>query len=87
MLPQLDKEFCQTIEKNTWKISHYADEIRTIIKNMENRKANFLKEIVEKESQIHQRTQELKDMIELDTKLILEELSYNNIKSLKVIEI
>ena len=60
----VDAEFRQTIEERSWKISACANEMLRIRNNKKKRKADFLKEIVEKEKEIFKRNQELKDMID-----------------------
>ena len=54
--------------------------------SIEKRKADFLKEIVAKENAIHKRNQELKEMIDRDTKLLLDELSAVKSNQLKKME-
>src|SRR6218665_994033 len=82
----VDKDFRQAIEKNAQKISIYADEMRVMRESIEKRKVDFLKEIVEKENAIHKRSQELKEMIDRDTKLLLDELSAVKSNQLKKME-
>src|SRR6218665_3569080 len=71
----VDTDFRQTIEKNARKIANYANEILVVKESIETRKEDFLVEIVEKEKAIHKRNQELIEMIDRDTKLLLDELS------------
>src|SRR6218665_3285571 len=68
------------------KVSIYAEEMRSKGKNAEIRKEDFLKEIVDTEKDIHKRNQELKDMIDEHTKLLLDELSVIKSKHLKEME-
>jgi len=82
----VDEEFRQTIEKKAWKISTYMSEMLLMRNNEEKRKVDFLKEIVEKEKEIHKRNQELKEMIDRQTKSLLDELSVIKSKHLKEME-
>src|SRR6218665_432974 len=82
----VDKGFRQTIEKNARKISNFADEVLAMRESIEKRKAEFFKEIVAKENAIHTRNKELKEMIDRDTKLLLDELSAVKSNQLKKIE-
>src|SRR6218665_277732 len=54
--------------------------------SIENRKEDLLMEIVAKENAIHKRNQELKEMIDRDTKLLLDELSAVKLNQLKKME-
>src|SRR6218665_2742151 len=71
----VDKEFRQTIEKKARKISTCVKEMLFMRKRNENRKSDFLKEMVEKEEEIYKRNQELKDMLDRHTQSLLGELS------------
>src|SRR5688572_8255675 len=82
----VDEEFRQTIQTNSSKISIYEDEMLSLRKNAEIRKADFLTEIIDKENAIHKRNQELKDMIDEQTKLLLDELFVIKSKRLKEME-
>jgi len=82
----VDEDFRHTIEKNALKISNYASEMRVVKESIEKRKANFLHEIVEKENAIHKRNQELKAMIDRDTKLLFDKLSAVKSNQLKKME-
>jgi len=82
----VDKDFRQTIEKNTRKISNYAHEMFVMRESIENRKEDLLMEIVAKENAIHKRNQELKEVIDRDTKLLLDELSAVKLNQLKKME-
>ena len=55
-------------------------------KSVEKRKADFLIDIVTIENAVHKRNQELKEMIDRDTKLLLDELSAVKSKQLKTME-
>jgi len=55
-------------------------------KSVEKRKADFLMDIVTIENEIHKRNQELKEMIDRDTKLLLDELSAVKSNQLKKME-
>lgn len=82
----VEDEFRQTIEKKSWTISNYADEMLSIRKITEERKAEFLQEIQEKEDRIHKRNLELKEMIDLSTNSLLDELSLIKSTHLKAME-
>jgi len=85
-IARVDKDFRPVIEKNARKISNYAEEMLAMRESIEKRKADFLKEIVAKENAIHKRNQELKEMIDRDTKLLLDELSAVKSNQLKKME-
>ena len=82
----VDTDFRQAIEKNAQKISNYASEMLVVKENIEKRKEDFLKEIVAKENAIHKRNLELKEMIDRDTKLLLDKLSAVKSNHLKTME-
>src|SRR6218665_874747 len=71
----VDEEFRQTIEKRARKITAYLNEMLLMRNNNDKRKADLLKQISEKEKEIHKRNQELKQMIDRHTKLLVGELS------------
>src|SRR6218665_2648086 len=52
---KIDKEFRQAIQKKLYKVSIYADEMLSLKKKTEIRKADFLKEMVKKKYAIHKR--------------------------------
>src|SRR6218665_2250382 len=79
----VDEEFRQAIEKEAWKISTYEKEMLQIRNNNEKKNADFLKEIVEKDNEIRRRNQEIKDIIDRHTELLLDELSVIKSKNLK----
>src|SRR6218665_3879799 len=85
-IASVDEDFRQTIEKNGRKISNLADETLVMRKSVEKRKADFLMDIVTIENAIHKRNQELKEMIDRDTKLVLIELSAVKSNQLKEME-
>src|SRR6218665_670605 len=82
----VDEEFRRTVQRNSSQVSIYADEMLYLKKKEETRKADFLKEVVDKEKSIHKRNQELKDMIDEQTKSLLNELSVIKSKNLKDME-
>src|SRR6218665_835485 len=82
----VNEEFRETIKKNATKISTSATQMQLLRYNNEKRKADFLKCIVEKEKEIHKRNQELKDVIDRQTKSLLDELSVIKSNELKEME-
>src|SRR6218665_291927 len=82
----VDEEFRKAIQRNSSKVSMYADKMGSLRKSAETRKADFLKQIIDKENAIHKRNQELKDMIDDHTKLLLNELSAIKARNLKKME-
>ena len=68
------------------KVSSYAEKMLYIRNNADIGKADFLKEIIDKENAILNRNQELKDMIDEHTKLLLNELSVIKVKTLEEME-
>src|SRR6218665_1812966 len=82
----VDEEFRQTIEKRARKISAYLNEMLLMRNNNDKRKADLLKQISEKEKEIHKRNQELKQMIDRHTKLLVGELSVIKSKHFKELE-
>src|SRR6218665_1787166 len=82
----VDEEFRQAIEKEASKMSTYTNDMLFLRKENEKRKADFLKEIVHKEKEIHKRNQELKDMIDRHTKSLLNELCVLKAKHIKDVE-
>src|SRR6218665_3615535 len=79
-------KFRQTIENKARKISTYVNEILIERNNNDKRKADFLKDVVMAEKEIYKRNQELKDMVDRQTKSLLEELSVIKSKHLKEME-
>src|SRR6218665_1723681 len=82
----VDEEFRQAIEKEAWRISTYVKEMLLMRNNNEEKNADFLKEIVKMEKEILKRNQEIKDMIDRHTELLLDELSVIKSKNLKKME-
>src|SRR6218665_3067398 len=82
----VDEEFRQAIEKEAWKISTYVKDMLQMRNINENKNADFLKEIVEKEKEILKRNHEIKDLIDRHTELLLDELSVIKSKHLKEVE-
>jgi len=82
----VDKEFRQTIQKRTLKISTYMNEMLVKRNNIEKRKADFLKQIFEEEMKIHERNFELKVMIDRHAQSLLDELSVIKSKHLNEIK-
>src|SRR6218665_2747329 len=82
----LDEEFRQTIKRKTSKTTTWMNEMQLIRNKNGKRKAEFVKEIAEKEEEIHKRNQDLKAMIDRHTKALLEELSVLKSKNLKELE-
>jgi len=66
------EEFRQRIKKKAQKISTYMNKVLLVKYNNEKRKVDALTEITEKEKEIHERNQELKDMVDRYTKSLLE---------------
>src|SRR6218665_924942 len=68
------EEFRQRIKNKAQKISTYKNKLLLLKYNNEQRKVDVLTEIVEKETEIHERNQELKDVHVVDryTKYLLE---------------
>ena len=81
-----NKEFRQTIQNESSKVSIYADDMFSLRKKAEIRKAEFLQEMIDTEDAIRKRNQELKEMIDEHTKLLLDELSKIKSKNLKEME-
>src|SRR6218665_2034612 len=79
----VDEEFRQAIEKEAWKVSTYVKDMLQMRNNNENKNADFLKEIVEKEKEILKRNKELKDIIDRHTTSLLDELFIIKSKNLK----
>lgn len=69
------EEIRKTIEKKARRSSNYADEMLLLENNAEMRKTDFLNKLVENETAITERNQELKDMIDRHTESVLGELS------------
>jgi len=82
----VDEEFRQEIGKEAWKVSTYVKEMLQMRNNNENKNSDFQKEIVEKEKEIRKRNQEIKDMIDRHTEILLNELSVIKSKHLKEME-
>src|SRR6218665_819553 len=82
----VDKEFRQTVERKASNVSVYVKKMLFMRKDNEKQKEDFLKEIAEKENEIHKRNQELKDVIDRHTKSLLDELSVIKSKHLKEME-
>src|SRR6218665_1163935 len=82
----VDEEFRYTIQWNSSQASLYAAEMLAVRMNSELRKADFLEDIVDTENAIQKRNQELKDMIDEHTKLLLDELIVIKSKHLKEME-
>src|SRR6218665_1069535 len=82
---KVDKEFRQTIENKALKISTYTNEMLLMQTNNDKRKSDLFKEMDETEKEILDRNQELKDMIDRHTRLLLDELAV--IKSKRLTEI
>src|SRR6218665_933455 len=80
----VEAEFRQKIERKSSKILTPMNEIVFIRNNNEKRKLDFLTEIAKREKEIHKRNNELKEMIEQHTTLLLDELSV--IKSMHIKE-
>ena len=79
-------EFRKTIEKEALKTSINLNEILLMKNNNQKRKEDFLKQIGEKEKKMHKRSQELKDVIDRHTLLLLDELSVIKSNHLKEME-
>src|SRR6218665_3872748 len=81
-----DEEFRQLIEKEASKIASYVKEMLQMRNNNEKKNEDFLKEFVQKEKEIRNRNQEIKDMIDRHTEVLLDELSVIKSKHLKEME-
>src|SRR6218665_3960902 len=66
------EEFRKTIDTKSLKISTYVNELLLMINNEKERKAEFLKQMIQKEAEILKRNKELIDIIEKQTKSLLE---------------
>src|SRR6218665_447232 len=82
----VDEEFRQAIENKARKMSTYANEMMLFRRKNEKRKADFLKVIAEKEKEIQKRNQDIKDMIDRQTKSLFDDLSVIKSKHLKEME-
>src|SRR6218665_376238 len=82
----VDEEFRKTIERKASKISIYMNESFYMINYKKERKAEFLKQMIEKEAEIHKQQQELIDNIERHAQSLLEELSVIKSNHLKEME-
>ena len=83
----VDEKFRETIRKRTSKISTYKNELLAKRNNIEKTTADLLKQIDEEETKIHERSQELKVMIDRHRKSLLDKLSVIKSKHLKEFEI
>src|SRR6218665_3176009 len=81
-----DGKFRQMIEKEAYKMSTSINEMLLMRDNNVKRKADFLREIDEKEKEIRNRNQKLKYIIDRHTKSLLDELYVKKSKHLKEME-